>query len=1255
MEKFLFFGVILIFLAFTTADDGHCIMRGNCALDEVSQLNKPCVYNGTALPLNDTSAETFLDDICPTLVKGENGSVCCDASQLSVLQDNIGALSAIFGRCPSCFHNLATYFCHLVCSPNQSLYAKVSNYTTSKDVQSVNMLDFYMNEDFATGMFDSCKNVQLGFLPSVAIGAICGGHSDDCTPHQVFYFFGSSPPAPYRINFFFETASNVTVNDTIFYPMNETTIPCSQAVSPGGDSCSCVDCPCHPKPPAVPDAHERKFINLPFMEGVMLVVYLVLTAIIVAVFVVVQSRKKDDDEEFLILVDKYERKATACERWGTSLDEWLKSVFTKWGVICATYCIPVLLIGLALCIVFSLGLFFFTVTTDPVELWSAPSSHAREEKQYFDEHFGPFYRTEQVIISRINKEPVGNNLTYSSVFDRQFLHKILQLQTDLANIVVQEDGKNITLKDICYAPVEKRKCMIQSPVNWFQNSKKHLDYYNDTDTYLNFIKNCTSNPFYVQKVGLSCLGDYGGPVFPYVALGGVENDYYPNATAVILTFMVDNRMDEERNKDAEAWEKEFIAYLKNFSDPDMEFAFSAQRSIEDELDRESHSDEVTILVSYLVMFIYVSVTLGQYHSCGLLFVQSKMLLGLAGVLIVLISVVSSIGILSYAGIPATLIIIEVIPFLVLAVGVDNIFIIVQAYQRSRRGNLETRQQHIGRVVGQVIPSILLASFAESSCFFLGALSTMPAVHAFALYAGLALLIDFLLQISCFVAILSLDAAREESGRLDICCCAKIENSEPPSHKMGFLYNIFNKYYAPVLMKNYARYCVLLVFSFWLCLSISVIDKINVGLDQKLSMPKDSYVLKYFSYLENYLSVGPPVYFVVKSGYNYSAVEEQNALCSVVFCSHESLVTQVSDASKFSNITYIAHPPMSWLDNYISWSNSQDRRKGCCRVYANDSSKFCPPSVKSPYCQSCGITDQKNLRPTPDKFNSFLLAYLSENPTPDCPVAGHAGFSQAIEIIGNDTVGATHFLTYHTILKTSDDYTEALRWARKIADNITLTIKSTNVSDPVEVFPYSVFYVFYEQYLTVSGDAVRNIVISIVDIFLVTVVLMGLDFHSAIIMVFTILMILFDLMGLMYFWDISLNAVSLVNLVMAVGISVEFCSHIIRSFAFDSEGSKVDRARNAVAHMGSSVLSGITLTKFGGIVVLAFSKSQIFQIFYFRMYLGIVLIGASHGLIFLPVFLSIIGPPKKQKPHPKSQGKPLKDTLDDEPLESSIVS
>lgn len=48
-----------------------------------------------------------------------------------------------------------------------------------------------------------------------------------------------------------------------------------------------------------------------------------------------------------------------------------------------------------------------------------------------------------------------------------------------------------------------------------------------------------------------------------------------------------------------------------------------------------------------------------------------------------------------------------------------------------------------------------------TCSSAGALSNMPAVRTFSLFAGLAVFIDFLLQISCFVSLLGLDARRQE--------------------------------------------------------------------------------------------------------------------------------------------------------------------------------------------------------------------------------------------------------------------------------------------------------------------------------------------------------------------------------------------------------------------------------------------------------------------------------------------------------------
>ena len=57
----------------------------------------------------------------------------------------------------------------------------------------------------------------------------------------------------------------------------------------------------------------------------------------------------------------------------------------------------------------------------------------------------------------------------------------------------------------------------------------------------------------------------------------------------------------------------------------------------------------------------------------------------------------------------------------------------------------------------------------------------------------------------------------------------------------------------------------------------------------------------------------------------------------------------------------------------------------------------------------------------------------------CPKAGKAAYSDAVRTNKKLSIGSTNFFAFHTVLKTSEDYYEAMKWARMLSDNITKMI------------------------------------------------------------------------------------------------------------------------------------------------------------------------------------------------------------------------
>ena len=114
--------------------------------------------------------------------------------------------------------------------------------------------------------------------------------------------------------------------------------------------------------------------------------------------------------------------------------------------------------------------------------------------------------------------------------------------------------------------------------------------------------------------------------------------------------------------------------------------------------------------------------------------------------------------------------------------------------------------------------------------------------------------------------------------------------------------------------------------------------------------------------------------------------------------------------------------------------------------------------------------------------------------------------------------------------------------------------------------------------------------------------------------------LFGLMGLA---GVRFNSISVVNLVMAVGLSVDYAIHVLHAFVQTPGESPVGRMRDALRTIGPSVALG-GLTTFLGILPMAGSSSTIFRTF-FTMLSGTVGLGLLVALVLLPALLSVAGP------------------------------
>lgn len=213
---------------------------------------------------------------------------------------------------------------------------------------------------------------------------------------------------------------------------------------------------------------------------------------------------------------------------------------------------------------------------------------------------------------------------------------------------------------------------------------------------------------------------------------------------------------------------------------------------------------------------------------------ARFILAVGGITIVIVSVTSSLGFLSYFGVGISMISAEVVPFLILAIGVDNMFIISDAYSRVRGNSIEEKVSHAMYESG---PSITAAAFCEFLAFIVGASTNIPALQGFCLNAAIAVIFNYIYQITAFVAFLTLNEKRKDSERADCLFCVVVKDPRPP--RPSVVYNLMNKYYVPFLFTKPCQVITMIIFFGLIALGFVGYNKLELGLEQQTSVTEGS--------------------------------------------------------------------------------------------------------------------------------------------------------------------------------------------------------------------------------------------------------------------------------------------------------------------------------------------------------------------------------------------------------------------------------
>uniref|UniRef100_A0A0N4ULA9 SSD domain-containing protein n=1 Tax=Dracunculus medinensis TaxID=318479 RepID=A0A0N4ULA9_DRAME len=702
------------------------------------------------------------------------------------------------------------------------------------------------------------------------------------------------------------------------------------------------------------------------------------------------------------------------------------------------------------------------------------------------------------------------------------------------------------------------------------------------------------------------------------------------------------------NEVVAAWQRNFTEKLYNHKWNDEKKNIRlvhplAATSIEDMLKEFSQFKFFVIFVGYLLMCIYAGWS--QLKWDGWWFaVDSCVELSILGVLLVTYASISGLGLSTWLDIQFNAATTQIVPFLTLGLGVDDMFLLLYNYNELMD---KVKDHEIGVLMKETGMSIVITSTNNIIAFMAGTVLPIPALRSFCSQSAILLSFNLVAIMVIYPAFIAVDLRRRKlsdeimaisngtKAMSDFSFSSHVYPGPPSVHPIingkplidkkndvewytlnGFLHH----YYIPFLQKRSTKMLVLIMCSSMFLFGCIGLYHSTLGLELSDVLPEGTAPAAFLRARERYFSFYP-MYAILK-GPNIDYPQKQE------------LIEQYRlDIAKSDFVIKVDGLPSEqyWLSLLRAWLIS-------LQVHLDNALK------KGEIDKLTG--NIINSSDTSVEVNIARLLTCSVGRVFNC----------------SDRIGKVRLVDHNGVINREGFYNYLTGWYN--IDNMMYYVSqasfypippswsySDNLVPPAEPPAYSQipFYLTKLVDTPIIVDMITEIrsiceryneiglpnfpsglpwhlflAICVIasSVFIVISMLIFNPWAAFMVMVVVVSMTV-ELAGFMGLAGVKLNPVSAVTLITAVGIGVEFTAHVVLAF-LTSLGTKNERMASCLDHMFIPVIHG-GLSTLLGILMLAFSEFEFVVKYFFVVMSALIVIGLINGLILLPVLLSLIGP------------------------------